>query len=65
MRRGRRKPPADLFVAPCGCRSWTDERNGDRRHYFVPHSLDCELYLWTIGETARQGKRVIHEPLDL
>jgi hypothetical protein len=48
------------FEAPCGCKFYTVQ------DAFVtePCSLDCELYLYTVEETKRQGKSVTHIHID-
>lgn len=40
---------------PCGCQMGTD----DDKFIFIPHSLDCKYYLYTLAESKRQGKPII------
>lgn len=46
---GQREDEMDL---PCGCVMWNE---GDAFVY-LPHSPDCQYYLYVLEEAQRQGK---------
>lgn len=43
---------------PCGCHIGTDVIEGAKLFQIEPCDLQCDIYLFVLEETARQGKPV-------
>ena len=52
------EPATPGETLPCGCRTWTDEVDGQPVFMFEPHALDCEWYAFVLEQSAAQGKPV-------
>lgn len=48
-------PDREWIELPCGCR-FTDDESGP--FMFDPHDFTCEMYQYTLAESARQGKPI-------